>query len=156
MMTWVDSIEKLVIRRYYWPGLLNGLKKYVKSCSQCQLARSRGGAPKPSMKPTPPVALPFERLGIDFLSTLPLTKNGNRHCITCVDYSTRWVWSVAVPLLDEKTVIWFLYHYIITFVGAPFELFSDRGSNFMSAGVTSFLNQHQIKHLKTSPHQWND
>ncbi len=69
-----DSSLDLVTRRYYWPNLVSDLKDYVNSCWNCQLARSRGGAPKPAIKPVPPVALPFERLGLDFLSNLPLSK----------------------------------------------------------------------------------
>lgn len=147
-----DSIQDLIARRYYWPHLIDDLKAYCKSCRVCQLARSRGGAPRPALQTVPPVAFPFERLGLDFLSNLPLTKSNNRHCITCVDYATRWVWAVPVKTMDAKVVIWFLYHYIITFVGVPSELITDRGRNFVSGEVERFCNQHRIKHLRTSPY----
>ena len=68
------------------------------------------------------------------------------HCITCIDYATRWVWAVPVKSMESKVVVWFIYHYIITFIGVPSELITDRGKNFLSDEV------HRIKHLKTSPY----
>jgi hypothetical protein len=147
-----ESILDLVVRRYYWPNLAEELKSYCKSCSVCQLSRSRGGAPKPAIQPIPPVALPFERLGLDFLSNLPLSKSGNRHCLTCIDYATRWAWAVPVAHMDSKTVIYFLYHYIFMFVGAPSELITDRGANLLSKEVERFLLKNNVKHLKTTPY----
>jgi Mor family transcriptional regulator len=147
-----DSILDLIKRRYFWPALESEVKQYVKSCTLCQLARSRGGVPKPPAQSIPPVAVPFERLGLDFLSNLPLTKNGNRHCITCVDYATRWLWAWPVKEMTASVVIKFLYHQILMFVGAPFEIITDRGSNFLSEPVKQFLDLHNIKHLKTSPY----
>ncbi|KAH9263085.1 hypothetical protein BASA83_013584 [Batrachochytrium salamandrivorans] len=46
----------------------------------------------------PPVALPFERWGIDFYGPMAETKSGNKYLITCIDYATRWV--LAKPVKD--------------------------------------------------------
>ena len=113
-----ESILHLIKRRYYWLGLVRDLKLYVKSCNLCQLARSRGGAPKPLLPSVPPVAFPFERISLDFLSNLPLTKQDNRHCITCIDYASRWVWAVPVPDMSAQTVIWFLYNTLLVLLDA--------------------------------------
>ncbi|KAH9244449.1 hypothetical protein BASA81_018141 [Batrachochytrium salamandrivorans] len=53
-------------------------------CSLCQF------------RPVPPVALPFERWGIDFYGPMAETKSGNKYLITCIDYATRWV--LAKPM----------------------------------------------------------
>jgi hypothetical protein len=94
------SIKDLLIRRYYWPNMLNDLKNYIETCDKCQLAR--GSRPKPqALTPIPPVAHPFERWGIDFLQNLPETRLGNRNVITCIDYASRWVVAEAVPRMDS-------------------------------------------------------
>jgi len=147
-----DSILDLITRRYYWPDLLSDLREYCRSCPQCQLARSRGGAPKPPLKPVPPVALPFERIGLDFVGILPKTKKGNRWCLTAVDYATRWAWAVPVPDATSRTVIGVLYHYIICFCGCPSEVITDKGRNFISEDMKEFFNANGIKHLETSPY----
>ncbi|KAH9263049.1 hypothetical protein BASA83_013625 [Batrachochytrium salamandrivorans] len=53
------------------------LKDYIARCPECQLNRSasRTHAPLP-IRPVPPVALPFERWGIDFYGPMVETKSG--------------------------------------------------------------------------------
>ncbi|KAH9263508.1 hypothetical protein BASA83_013108 [Batrachochytrium salamandrivorans] len=54
------------------------LKDYIARCPECQLNRSasRTHAPLP-IRPVPPVALPFERWGIDFYGPMVETKSGS-------------------------------------------------------------------------------
>ncbi|KAH9263099.1 hypothetical protein BASA83_013562 [Batrachochytrium salamandrivorans] len=59
------------------------LKDFIARCPECQLDRSSSGihAPLP-IRPVPPVALPFERWGIDFYGPMAETKSGNKYLIT--------------------------------------------------------------------------
>ncbi|KAH9264896.1 hypothetical protein BASA83_011562 [Batrachochytrium salamandrivorans] len=61
------SIIDLLLRRFWWPSMKKDLKDFIARCPECQLDRSSSGihAPLP-IRPVPPVALPFERWGIDF------------------------------------------------------------------------------------------
>ncbi|KAH9244752.1 hypothetical protein BASA81_017809 [Batrachochytrium salamandrivorans] len=62
------SIIDLLLRRFWWPSMKKDLKDFIARCPECQLDRSSSGihAPLP-IRPVPPVALPFERLGDRFL-----------------------------------------------------------------------------------------
>ncbi|KAH9253000.1 hypothetical protein BASA81_009005 [Batrachochytrium salamandrivorans] len=93
------SIIDLVSRRFWWPKMKADLRNYISRCPQCQLdqSASRIHAPLP-IRPVPPVALPFERWGIDFYGPMVETKSGNKYLITCIDYATRWV--LAKPVKD--------------------------------------------------------
>jgi hypothetical protein len=144
-----DSTIDLLKRRYYWPTLVNDYKNYIKECSKCQLARGSMSKPN-SLQPIPPVGLPFERWGIDFLQNLPPTKLGNRHIITCIDYSTRWVVASAVAEMTADSVIQFLYSKIFMQFGVPFEIISDRGAAFLSESVSQFLHSYSVRHLPSS------
>ncbi|KAH9249772.1 hypothetical protein BASA81_012448 [Batrachochytrium salamandrivorans] len=86
------SIIDLITRRFWWPDMKKDLKDYIARCPECQLNRSasRTHAPLP-IRPVPPVALPFERWGIDFYGPMVETKNGSKYLITCIDYATRWI-----------------------------------------------------------------
>ncbi|KAH9244425.1 hypothetical protein BASA81_018177 [Batrachochytrium salamandrivorans] len=72
------SIIDLITRRFWWPDMKKDLKDYISRCPECQLNRSasRTHAPLP-IRPVPPVALPFERWGIDFYGPMMETKSGN-------------------------------------------------------------------------------
>lgn len=82
-----DSIVDLISRRYW---MSTWVKEYINSCPKCQLSGNYAEDIRP-IKPIPPVALPFERWGIDFIQDLSETKAGNKNIITAIDYATKWV-----------------------------------------------------------------
>jgi transposase InsO family protein len=146
-----DSILPLLKRRYWWPDFERSVRDYISDCPRCQLAR---GQPIGSsyVQPIPPVALPFERWGLDFMQNLPVTMNGNKHIITCIDYATRWVVAEAVSEMTTETVVRFLYKSILMNYGAPFEIITDRGKAFLSEAVQQFESLHHIRHISTTPY----
>ncbi|KAH6597131.1 hypothetical protein BASA50_004672 [Batrachochytrium salamandrivorans] len=103
------------------------------------------------LKPVPPVALPFERWGIDFYGPMVETKNGSKYLITCIDYATRWVLAKPVREMTEAAVATFLYDLMMTY-GAPFEIISDRGKSFLAEGISEFERENSIRHLATTPY----
>ncbi|KAH6582550.1 hypothetical protein BASA61_008449 [Batrachochytrium salamandrivorans] len=113
------SIIDLLLRRFWWPSMKKDLKDFIARCPECQLDRSSSGihAPLP-IRPVPPVALPFERWGIDFYGPMAETKSGNKYLITCIDYATRWVLAKPVKDMTESAVSAFLYELMMTY-GAP-------------------------------------
>ncbi|KAH9244974.1 hypothetical protein BASA81_017581 [Batrachochytrium salamandrivorans] len=94
---------------------------------------------------------PLERWGIDFVQDLPTTKSGNQHIVTAIDYATRWVVARAVPSRDSVTVANFIYELMMNY-GSPFELFSDRGSSFISEGIREYEKLQHIRHHATTPY----
>ncbi|KAH9270587.1 hypothetical protein BASA83_007175 [Batrachochytrium salamandrivorans] len=85
------------------------IKDFISRCPQCQLNQSASGIHSPlPIRPVPPVALPFERWGIDFYGPMAETKSGNRYLITCIDYATRWVLAKPVKEMTESAVAAFL------------------------------------------------
>ncbi|KAH9264245.1 hypothetical protein BASA83_012259 [Batrachochytrium salamandrivorans] len=128
------------------------LKDFIARCPECQLDRSSSGihAPLP-IRPVPPVALPFERWGIDFYGPMAETKSGNKYLITCIDYATRWVLAKPVKDMTESAVSAFLYELMMTY-GAPFEIISDRGKSFLAEGIDLFERENKIRHLATTPY----
>jgi hypothetical protein len=140
-------------RRAYWPTLEKDLKEYIKSCSVCQtINSSTRGLKTHSIQPMPPVAQPFERIGIDFLQNLRETRLGNKHCITLIDYATRFVLAKPVKRMDSEETIKFLYEEVMMKFGCPFEIISDRGGAFCSEEMEQFLSFYSIRHLMTSPY----
>ncbi|KAH9263646.1 hypothetical protein BASA83_012956 [Batrachochytrium salamandrivorans] len=132
------SIIDLLNRRFWWPTMKKDLKDYIARCPECQLDQSASGVHSPlPIRPVPPVALPFERWGIDFYGPMVETKSGNKYLITCIDYATRWVLAKPVKDMTESAVSAFLYELMMTY-GAPFEIISDRGKSFLAEGIDLF------------------
>ena len=150
------SILSLLERRFWWPTLQKDLQDYISRCPQCQLNRPQSAAIARSkqlpIRPVPSVALPFERIGMDFIQNLPCTKAGNQHIITAIDYATRWVIAKAVPDMSANTVVKFLYEEILMNFGAPFEIITDRGSSFLSQALKQFEDTQRIRHHASTPY----
>ena len=98
--------------------MYDDLKQNIADCAKCQLNRS-GSQSQVPLQPIPPVALPFERIGMDFVSNLPKTKNENCHIITIVDYATRWTISKPVKEMTSDVVVKFLYEEVLMNHGSP-------------------------------------
>jgi transposase InsO family protein len=146
------SIKEAFQRRYWWPNLEGDFKSYIATCPRCQLDESATGQHHHvPIRPVPPVAQPFERWGIDFVQDLPVTKSGNRHIITAIDYATRWVVMKAVPNRSAESVAEFLYSNILMNYGAPFEIISDRASAILSEGIREYESLQGIRHFATTP-----
>lgn len=147
-----DSIIDLVSRRFWWPTMKEDIKKYIKHCPNCQLAKS-STIPhvETPIRPIPSVAQPFERWGMDFIQNLAETKSGNKHIITAICYATRWVVAKAVPSQDSLTVATFLYELMMTY-GCPYEIFTDRGKMFIQGGLKEFEDLQGIRHHASTPY----
>jgi len=61
-----------IMQSYYWPGIWNDVKMWIKCWHKCQTCR-----PKPQVKDTEnhttPVEQPFTKVGLDIIGPLPTT-----------------------------------------------------------------------------------
>lgn len=73
-----------------------------------------------------PVGVPWERVGVDFLGPLPITKQGNRYIMVCIDYLSKWVEAFPVPDQTARTTAKVLLEVVAHF-GCPMTLHSDQG-----------------------------
>ena len=141
-------IYELLQRRYWWPGMRADVRRYCRSCLVCASRKGTGQALKPTLHPIP-VGGPFERVGVDVLQ-LPLTLDGNQYVVVFIDYLTKWVEVFAVPNQKAETIARLLVEGVICRHGAPLELLSDRGTNFLSDLVLEVCKLFDVKKLNTS------
>uniref|UniRef100_A0A3Q3MQA0 Tf2-1-like SH3-like domain-containing protein n=1 Tax=Mastacembelus armatus TaxID=205130 RepID=A0A3Q3MQA0_9TELE len=66
------------------------IKRYVTSCTICQLTKPSQRKPAGFMVPISPQK-PWEYAGVDFIGPLPHTPSGNAYIIVFVDYFSKWV-----------------------------------------------------------------
>ena len=131
-----EKTAQRILNSYYWPGIWNDVRMWVKSCHKCQLCRPRP-LPNHSEDIITPVERPFVRVGLDIIGPLPITKQGNSYIITLVDYFTKWVEAKAIPNMKTDEVIKFLIE-VITRHGPPEIIVTDNGSSFI-ADVTKMM-----------------
>ena len=141
-------IYELLRRRYWWPGMRADVRKYCRSCLVCASRKGSGHTNRPALQPIP-VGGPFHRVGVDVLQ-LPLTLDNNQYAVVFIDYLTKWVEVFAVPDQKAETIARLFVEGVVCRHGAPEELLSDRGTNFLSNLVLEVCKLFDVKKLNTS------
>src|SRR5438552_18461315 len=77
----------------------------------------------------------FERIEIDLVRPLLITKQNNHYIIIATDYLTRWLEAKAVPNTDTETLARFIFKDIICRYRVPQVILSDNRKNFTSEKV---------------------
>ncbi|UYV63918.1 K02A2.6-like [Cordylochernes scorpioides] len=94
--------------------------------------------------------LPFYKLGVDLLGRFPVSKDGNRWIIVCTDYMTRYAITKAIPDGGAIETAKFLVEDVILKHGAPREMITDRGRNFISQVIKEIIALCGIVHIFTT------
>lgn len=136
--------------RFYWHGMYTFVRKFVRSCADCQRRKLRPDPQTGALQPLPCPARPFDRVGIDLYGPLPLTATGNRWIIVAVDHLTRYAETAALPAGTARDVAKFLLHRFVLRHGAPRELLSDRGRVFLSEVIEALLAACRVTHRTTT------
>ena len=78
---------ELITREYYWPGMTEFIKSYIKGCATCQTTKIRPPV-KVSLKPNEIPKGPWETITMDFITDLPTSK-GFDSILTVVDQHSK-------------------------------------------------------------------
>jgi transposase InsO family protein len=139
------------VRKFHtWKGMYSDVRDYVLGCLDCQKRKGRALPPPPPQLSVQPLR-PFQRVSMDIVGPLPVTKRGNRVILTFVDCFTRW--PEAIPLPDQKarTIARAFVEGIICRHGVPDELITDLGRNFVSVLFAEVCRMLHIRRITTTP-----
>ncbi|OBZ81557.1 Transposon Tf2-9 polyprotein, partial [Choanephora cucurbitarum] len=142
------SMLKMLVPRFWWPSLRLDLQNWLSTCPSCQVNSRRTRAHQDEMHPLK-VPTAFDRWHLDFLD-LPETVKGNRWLLIGVDYATNWPVARALPVASREAVADFIYEEIVMRFGVPSEIVTDRGANFTSGLVKTYLRKVGVNHKLTS------
>ncbi len=148
----VDRTKARLRERYYWYGMSKSVGQYVQSCSVCNQNK------KPNRKARFPLmsfqaGLPMERVHLDFLGPLPRTAQGNEYVLMMVDQFTKWVECVALASQTAEVTAHAAVTQFFARFGCPYQLQTDRGSNFESQLFTSVCELLHIHKTRTTPYR---
>ena len=127
---------ELTARRYWWPGMAQDVKDYVKGCVDCQRNKVNNQTRRAPLSPifAKPGVLPFETVAMDFIIKLPLS-NSYDSILTITDHDcTKAV--ILIPcnktITAEGVAKLYLEH-VFKCVGLPKIFIHDRDTQFMSS-----------------------
>ncbi|KAG2190727.1 hypothetical protein INT47_003139 [Mucor saturninus] len=135
----VNNTWNKVHLQYVGKGLRDVVKELVESCITCQARRRiRNKKVNPGyLVPTP--SRPFYLVGCDCVGPLAETRSGMKYIIVAVDYLTKWPIAKAVKEISAETTAKFIQDEIVAVYGVPAHLITDRGSNYLSEYLSTYL-----------------
>ena len=136
-------------RQYNWKGIKKDVVAHVTSCILC-VRRKAMGATKAPLQPLPPVYEIWERIAMDIVEPVRESRKGYRSILVISDYASRFVMTIAMKDQTARTVAKCLVHKVITKYGAPQNVLTDRGTNFLSNLVKEICILFKIKQMRTT------
>ena len=146
----IEKTYGLIMRKYYWPKLLNDVVDHVKKCVMCQV-QSRGSKAALVLMTDIP-HYPFQKISLDISSPYGPKDKGNCYILSFVDWLTGWPEAFAIPDKRAQTVSDIIISEIFPRYGAPEQLVTDNGSENVNEVMRETLGELNIQHITTSPY----
>ncbi|GKF75334.1 reverse transcriptase domain-containing protein [Tanacetum coccineum] len=121
------TAKKVFDASFFWPTIYRDAHAMIKSCDTCQRQgkiSQRDEMPQNAIQ----VFEIFDIWGIDFIGPFP-SSNGNKYILVVVDYLSKWVEAMALPINDARVVVKFLKSLFARF-GMPRAIISNHGTHF--------------------------
>lgn len=128
-----DTLKALISRTFYWPGLSQDVRRFVKNCDVCGRVNIWREKKRGLLKPLPIPQRIWAEISLDFVTDLPPTRSKNlTNLLVITDRLSKNV--ILEPIKDitsESTAI-MLVTGLIRHHGLSRAIVSDRGTQFVS------------------------
>ena len=115
----------------FWPSLRHDVHRLVSQCRLCaKVKRSYARAPAGALQPRLPRE-PWEKISVDWVGELPMTKNRNRYFLIVQDLFSRWVEIFPTPTRSTERAIKILDSLFVR-MSFPTEIITDSDTIFRS------------------------
>ncbi|GJP86532.1 hypothetical protein CLOP_g16546, partial [Closterium sp. NIES-67] len=127
----VDKTIKTLQRNYYWPNMADDVRKYVSSCTACQIMKSSHQRAAGLLQPLDPPERPWQHVTINYVTRLLVGPSGNDAILVVVDRLTKMAHFIACQqtITAEQTAQLFIANGI-RLHGLPSAIISDRDPKF--------------------------
>jgi transposase InsO family protein len=92
----------------------------------------------------------MERVAIDILGPLPITRAGNKYVLVMIDCFSKSAEAVALPNQEAATITKAFVEKFVCRFGTPLQIHSDQGRNFESTIFQEMCKILQIDKTRTT------
>ena len=147
----VHKTTERVRLTWYWPGMTADIRRAIKTCEICQVAKHGGLHPAGGRRRLF-AGRPWQQVAIDLVGPFPPTSRGNRWILVLSDHFTRWQDALPLPDATANTVAQVLEERIFSYFGLPEQLHSDQGAQFESQLLAELCSKWNIRKTHTTPY----
>ena len=138
------GVMQTLKERFYWPSMWNDVRKYVRSCHQCQI-RSVRKAEVPLTISTPSTI--FTKVYLDIMFMPPA--RGYRYIVAARDDLSGAAEGRALQKSKAKNVAQFIWEEIFCRYGAIGQIVTDNGPE-VQAAFTKLMDRYGVPHVRIS------
>ena len=146
----MNKTRHKVTRHYYWKGMTEDIKEFVRTCDRCQRKKNiQLQKTQVTMKSIPIPQKIFSQIGIDLVTMVE--SQGYKYILTVCDFFTKW--PELIPIRDKKaTTIAKELYVLFTRYGCPDVIISDRGTEFCNAISEAIFTYVCVEHRVSAPY----
>ena len=146
-----DKTTSLLASKVFFPKIKEKVTEFVNTCEACQRVKvgnkfDKGGETLQSV--TVPREI-WKQIGIDLITNLPITAQGNNTLAVVIDYTSKWVEAKPLKGKHADGIAQFLYECMCRH-GAPNVVISDQGREFVNKINDRLFELCNIRHNITS------
>lgn len=146
----LERMKCTIQKKYRWVGMNDDIKKFIKNCSVCELAKINKHTKNP-MTITSTASEPFQKIYIDIVGPVnPISIHGNEYILTYNCSLTKFAIAVPIPNYLAITTAKALVHSVFLKYGLAEEVVSDNGKNFVAEILKEVLKLFKIKKTFTT------
>jgi hypothetical protein len=129
----VAKTLKSLARHFYWPHMIEDVKKYVGTCLECQSNKATNLLPAGLLQPLPIPTRRWETVSLDLITQLPRTKGGNDCIAVFVDMLSKMThYAATTTTVTAAQLAKIFFAEVVRHHGIPTSLVSDRDARFTS------------------------
>lgn len=142
----VYSVRLRLQDRFWWPGMTEDVKWFVRTCHECQIRQLT----KVLIPPTVAIPAPlFQRVHIDVMHMPP--SGGMKYIVQARCSLTGWMEFRALRTTKTESLSRFIYEDLFCRWGAIPEIITDNGSDIAGAAAAAAERAH-CRHITISPY----
>lgn len=135
---------------FFWNNMKAQIEQFVRTCDSCQRNKLVRVKTRQPMKITDTPRESFDKIQMDIVGPLPVTKNGNKYLLTIQDNLTKYSDAIPVATIDATTIALAFANNFICRFGCPKVIHTDQGSNFISHTLKIFCKVFKIRQIKST------
>jgi hypothetical protein len=122
---------EVLFRKYYWPGMLSYVERWVRNCHTCKRTTASKEARQGVLRPLPIPQRAWQDISMDFITHLP-NSYGYNAILVIIDRLTKMKHFIHCKKTCNSEKVARLYvKYIWKLHGLPRTIVSDRGPQFV-------------------------